>query len=200
MIRRHPPNHRSTGPSCAPSQLHGSRRIATLPVSSKFASLLAHSSSFSDFFSFCFSTSDSNVPHPLAHTSRGARPRDAPHTHPHSTGEGQAHSRRTHPQDRTDTPHRRTPLTPRHPCPQRSTQTGKITNGACPDPLSVLCLTIERHSNRVLYRPERKPERQTRSPFHGVDRRWFWSDFSQPRPESGLFGSAISRKQQAQSR
>ena len=40
-------------PLLLPSQLHGSQRIATLPVSSKFASLLAHSSSFSDFF-FCF--------------------------------------------------------------------------------------------------------------------------------------------------
>ena len=26
----------------------------------------------------------------------------------------------------------------------------------------------------------------------GVDRRWFWSDFSQARPESGLFGSIRS--------
>ena len=124
-------------PLLLPSQLHGSRGLAFHPVSSKFASLLAHSSSFSDFFSFCFLTSDSNVPHPLAHTSRGARPRDALHTQLHSPGEGQAHSRRTHPQDRTDTPHRRTPPTPRHPGPQRSTQTGKITNGACPDPLSL---------------------------------------------------------------
>ena len=50
---------------------------------------------------------------PFATQATELAPRDALHTQLHSPGEGQAHSRRTHPQDRDDTPHQRTPFTPR---------------------------------------------------------------------------------------